>query len=307
MQDDSNKKKSFPLVSILLNCYNAEKFVAKAIESVINQSYKNWELIIWDDGSKDNTPKILENYKDERIFIFKQSKNVGLGKSRIEAAKHLKGELISIIDADDFFHHEKISKQVELFNNDKKLSICSTWTKIFDNNFKLRQIFASELNESELKEKLKFLNILPHSSIMYKKKDAIKVGWYSDNLEFAQDYDLTIKLLKEGNLYLIKEFLTNICQPNTNMSQSKVLKRTVLEENIKISKNILVSNYLDKKDEKKLKLILDIYNIKLNLLFDEKKIFKSVLNVISIIIKNPLIIFQLRLLKKLEEKKLCVE
>ena len=105
MQDNSYKKKSFPLVSILLNCYNAEKFVAKAIESVINQSYKNWELVIWDDGSKDNTPKILDNYKDERIFIFKQPKNVGLGKSRIEASRHLKGELISIIDADDFFHN----------------------------------------------------------------------------------------------------------------------------------------------------------------------------------------------------------
>ena len=133
---------------------------------------------------------------------------------------------------------------------------------------------------------------------MYKKKDAIKVGWYSDKLEFAQDYDLTIKLLKEGNLYLIKEFLTNVCQPNTNMSQSKALKRTVLEENIYIGKNILVSNYLDKKDKKKLKLILDIYNIKLNLLFDEKKIFKSLLNIISIIVKNPLMIFQLHLLKK---------
>ena len=61
MQNNINKKTT-PLVSILLNCYNAEKFIAKAIDSVICQSYNNWELIVWDDGSTDNTVKILENY-----------------------------------------------------------------------------------------------------------------------------------------------------------------------------------------------------------------------------------------------------
>tara|TARA_B100000963_G_scaffold349884_1_gene359442 strand:- start:2365 stop:3276 length:912 start_codon:yes stop_codon:yes gene_type:complete len=296
VQNNINKKTT-PLVSILLNCYNAEKFIAKAIDSVICQSYNNWELIVWDDGSTDNTVKILENYKDDRIFIFKKKKNVGLGKSRIEATKHLNGELITILDADDFYHKDKIFKQVEIFQKNKSISICSTWAKIFDNDFKLKRIFASELNEDKLKKRLRLLNIIPHSSIMYKKKDALKVGWYSNKLEFAQDYDLTIKLIKEGKLFLIKEFLTNICQPNTNMSQSEPFKKVVLEENIYISSNILISNQLDKKETKLLNSILDIYKIKLNLLFLKKKIIKSTINIIIIIVKNPLIIFKFKISK----------
>tara|TARA_Y100000996_G_C22469819_1_gene621608 strand:- start:216 stop:1127 length:912 start_codon:yes stop_codon:yes gene_type:complete len=296
VQNNINKKTT-PLVSILLNCYNAEKFIAKAIDSVICQSYNNWELIVWDDGSTDNTVKILENYKDDRIFIFKKKKNVGLGKSRIEATKHLNGELITILDADDFYHKDKIFKQVEIFQKNKNISICSTWAKIFDNDFKLKRIFASELNEDKLKKRLRLLNIIPHSSIMYKKKDALKVGWYSNKLEFAQDYDLTIKLIKEGKLFLIKEFLTNICQPNTNMSQSEPFKKVLLEENIYISSNILISNQLDKKETKLLNSILDLYKIKLNLLFLKKKIIKSTINIIIIIVKNPLIIFKFKISK----------
>ena len=63
-------KSESPLVSILLNCYNAEKFISKAIESVLNQTYDNWELIVWDDGSTDNTLEIVKRFKNEKIFIY---------------------------------------------------------------------------------------------------------------------------------------------------------------------------------------------------------------------------------------------
>ena len=296
------QKKYSPLVSILLNCYNAEKFIGKAIESVISQSYKNWELVIWDDGSTDNTLKIIESYKDDRIFIFKQKKNVGLGKSRIQAIKHLKGEFVSIIDADDRFHEDKIAKQVKILNENEKISICSTWTKIFDNENNLRKIFESNLDTINLKQRLKFINIFPHSSIMYRKKDALKVEWYSKKLEFAQDYDLTIKLIKNGELFLIKEFLTEIYQPFTNMSQSKNLRKIILEENIYIGKKVINLFELEEFEIKILNDILDIYNIKLNLLFEKKKYISCLIKIFLIIIKNPLIIFKINILKKLEEK-----
>ena len=103
------------LVSVLLNCYNAEKFISKAIESVIKQTYKNWELIIWDDGSKDSTVDIVKKYQDKRIKIFSKKNNLGLGKSRINAIKFINGALVSILDADDYYHKDKLYKQVEIF------------------------------------------------------------------------------------------------------------------------------------------------------------------------------------------------
>lgn len=296
-------KKFNPLVSILLNCYNADKFVFKAIDSVIKQSYTNWELIIWDDGSTDKTLKILEKYKDKRITIYKNKKNIGLGKSRIQAIKTLKGDLISIIDADDIFHPDKIYKQVEAFYKNKNISICSTWTKIFDNNNNLSHIFASDLEDKQLKKRLRLRNSLPHSSIMYKKIYAENVGWYSDKLEYAQDYDLTVKLINKGNLYVVKEFLTYIYQPNSNMSKSENLKKKSIEENIYIGKKIINSKNIEENELHILKDIIEIYKVKLNLINFKEKFFFSLINIIIIILKNPLLLFKYNLLKKFDEKK----
>ena len=301
--EKSNIHKSHPLVSILLNCYNADQFIFKAIDSVLKQSYTHWELIIWDDGSKDNTLKILNNYKDKRITIFKNKKNIGLGKSRIQAIKKLKGDLISIIDADDVFHPNKIYRQVEAFNKNKQISICSTWTKIFDNNNNLSHIFASDLEDSQLKKRLKLKNSLPNSSIMYKRVHAEKVGWYSDKLEYAQDYDLTTKLINVGSLHVVKEFLTFIYQPNSNMSKSQKLQKNIIEENIEISKKVINYNNLERNEIYILKNIISIYEIKLNLLNLKENFFMSFFNIIIIILKNPLLIFKYNILKKFDEKK----
>ena len=82
-----NKKK--PLVSILMNCYNVEKFIHKSIKSILLQSYKNFELIIFDDASKDQTLKVIKSFKDKRIKFFKNKKHLGLGKSRMLTEKEL--------------------------------------------------------------------------------------------------------------------------------------------------------------------------------------------------------------------------
>ena len=138
---------------------------------------------------------------------------------------------------------------------------------------------------------------------MYKRVHAEKVGWYSDKLEFAQDYDLTIKLINEGNLHVIKEFLTFIYQPNNNMSKSQTLKKLTIEENINISEKIINSNNLEKNEIYILKIIIDIYKIKLNLLNLKENFFMSLANIIIIILKNPLLIFKYDVLKKFDEKK----
>ena len=82
----NNQMKNYPLVSIVMNCYNAGSYINKAIESVINQTYKNWELIVWDDASTDNTLEIVKNFKDKRINLLKM-KNLGLDKVELKHRK----------------------------------------------------------------------------------------------------------------------------------------------------------------------------------------------------------------------------
>ena len=83
-----------PKVSILLNCYNEERFIKRSIKSVVNQTFKNWELVVWDDASTDNTVKIIKQFKDKRIKLFRNKKNLGLGKSRIRAQNYLKVSML---------------------------------------------------------------------------------------------------------------------------------------------------------------------------------------------------------------------
>lgn len=292
-----------PLVSILLNCFNSSPYISRAIQSVIDQSYKNWELIIWDDGSSDNTVKKIKKFDDSRIKLFLQKKNLGLGSSRIKAIKKIKGSLVSILDSDDFINRHKIKKQVNIFNKNKNISICGTWAKFYDENLNIKKKFTSKLSNIDLKKRLLFVNILPHSSLMYKKESAIKVGWYSKKFEYSQDFDLTLKLLKKNDIYLIKEHLTNITQPLNNMSNSIIFSKIRIKENIKILKNNLSNSNISINEKKILKNLIQINSIKLALSSIRVNFFKSFKNLIDLLLKNPTIIFKLNLIKKLSEIK----
>ena len=137
---------------------------------------------------------------------------------------------------------------------------------------------------------------------MYRKKNAEQVGWYSNQLEYSQDYDLTLKLLENNRLYVIKEYLTNILQSETNMTNLKRLKSLIFKENI-----ILLEKNLKKTSSNStIKLIKDsikINQIKLHISDFKKNSLTSLYFLIKILILNPFLIFKLKSLQKLDERK----
>ena len=104
------------MVSIIMPVYNSEKYIAEAIESVCNQSYKNWELLIVNDGSTDRSPDIINEYaeKDDRIKVF-HKKNSGVSSARNIALSYVRGELVTFIDSDDVYHPNRLEKMVNVF------------------------------------------------------------------------------------------------------------------------------------------------------------------------------------------------
>ena len=102
-----------PLVSVVINCFNGEKYLRQAIDSVINQTYKNWELIFWDNQSKDDTAKIFKSYKNPKLKYFYSPEHTTLYKARNLAMKNCKGEFISFLDSDDWWVPEKLEKQIK--------------------------------------------------------------------------------------------------------------------------------------------------------------------------------------------------
>lgn len=111
-----------PLVSIVMPAYNASKFISESIESVLKQTYKNWELIIVNDCSKDNTEEIIKFYSnnDSRIKYYNQKTNLGISEARNKAIIEAKGEYIAFLDSDDLWKKRKLEEQIK-FMEEKKL------------------------------------------------------------------------------------------------------------------------------------------------------------------------------------------
>ena len=103
------------LVSIIMPSYNTASFISKTIESVLNQTYKNWELLIVDDCSTDDTDEIVSKYNDKRIVYLKNEKNSGAAISRNRALRNAKGKWIAFLDSDDLWHPTKLEKQIKFF------------------------------------------------------------------------------------------------------------------------------------------------------------------------------------------------
>ena len=107
------------LVSIIINCFNGEKYLKEALVSVINQSYKNWEVIFWDNQSTDSSAKIFKSYNDKRFKYYYATQHTRLYEARNEAIKRSSGEFIAFLDTDDFWEEDKLERQIPLFDDSK--------------------------------------------------------------------------------------------------------------------------------------------------------------------------------------------
>ena len=119
-----------PKISILMNCFNGDSYLKEAVNSVIKQSYKNWELIFWNNKSTDKSLEIISKFKDKRIKIFNSLLFTNLGEARKNAFKNSNGEYLAFLDVDDIWYEKKLEKQLEAFN-DRNVGICYTNTLFF--------------------------------------------------------------------------------------------------------------------------------------------------------------------------------
>jgi glycosyltransferase involved in cell wall biosynthesis len=134
-----------PIVSINLCCYNSERYLRETLQSIIGQTYKDWELVIVNDGSSDSTEAIIHEYQNKGYpIIYQYQDNKGLGASRNEALKLSRGDYIAFIDHDDIWLPEKLEKQIPLFEKSPKYGIVICDTIFFNNNGDIKQLYAKK-------------------------------------------------------------------------------------------------------------------------------------------------------------------
>jgi len=226
------------LVTILINSYNGEKTIYETIKSALAQTYKKFEVLIIDDASNDNTINIIKKFKNKKIRLYRNKKNIGLGKSRVFAQSKIRGQYVCILDQDDTWSKNKIKMQLKLFLNNKKIALVASGYKLFDEN---NNIISLENKYYDLKNFINYLsfkNIFAHSTIMYKVRYAKSVGWYSNKLVYAQDYELTAKLLNKYEFKFLKSFLVKIKISQKSMTRNNIFWFNKVNEELIILKKI---------------------------------------------------------------------
>lgn len=237
-----------PIVSVLMTIYNHEDFLKKSINSVINQTFKNWELIAIDNGSDDNSSEILRKIKDKRIKKKYLKKNIGRTKCLNLGLKFCKGKYIAILDSDDLARKNRIAFQLNRMKKNKSLWLTSSsYTKIDSKNRILNKVVFNE-DLQERPRRLLYNNIIAHSTVLYKKKLIQKTGNYPSKFQYAQDYAFYLKIFKNYNIEIVKNDLVKLRSQHKSSETFRQSKSSVitLEElkliywvtkNFKLSKN----------------------------------------------------------------------
>jgi len=223
-QKNSNKK---PLVSIIMPVYNSSKYLSEAIDSVLDQTYKNWELIAVDDGSKDSSLEILQNYakKHKNIRIFKNNKNLGVGKTTNYALSKAKGRLIARFDSDDYMPSYRIEKQVNYLLTHKKTIVVGGQVELMnEQGLKLGMKNFPLSNKAIYDGFFTFMTIQQGSMMVNKSLLPNGFVWYNDNAKTAEEVDLFFRLFKYGTFANLRVSTLRYRQysSSTSLKQPKV-------------------------------------------------------------------------------------
>tara|TARA_B110000008_G_scaffold276582_1_gene316124 strand:+ start:2698 stop:3576 length:879 start_codon:yes stop_codon:yes gene_type:complete len=197
-----------PLVSVIMNCYNGEEFLSEAINSVLSQTYDNWELIFWDNLSSDKSKEIFSNFKDDRLKYKLSDKHTNLSEARIKAINASQGDLIAFLDVDDFWKEDKLEKQVSLFDDQTIIFSCTSVKVIYENSFKKRNINPPNKINGYIFNELLENYFVVLSSLIVRRLAYFSIGGFEKKYHIIGDFDLVTKLASNGRCGICHEYLT---------------------------------------------------------------------------------------------------
>ena len=210
-----------PLVSVIMNCYNSDKYLKEAIDSVYAQTYQEWEIIFWDNASTDNSAEIAKSY-DSKLIYFRGEQTVLLGYARNLAIEKAAGEFIAFLDCDDIWLPEKLEKQIPLFNNQK---IGLVFSDVFSFNMKgdVRRLYQYIMpaRGRVLKELLRNYFLFIPTVIVRKEALHSLSEWFDERLTMNEEADLFIRLAYNWEVDFINEPLAKWRVHHESLTWSK--------------------------------------------------------------------------------------
>lgn len=223
-----------PKISIITASYNYAEYISQTIESIINQTYTNWELIIVDDGSKDNSVEIIKSYcqKDSRIKLYqhKNAVNKGLKDTLLLGIKKASSEWITFLESDDEFVSTNLEEKVKIINSNPNIKFIFNDIEIFGDLEFLKHAYMTRVYDTlkaegvlDIRNSLKYRNPIPTFSCVMLKKEILKSLDFNSPIKPLLDYYLWLQVAKRFEIYFINKKLTRWRKhPDSYINQKKI-------------------------------------------------------------------------------------
>lgn len=225
-----------PEVSVIIPVYNAEKYIKRTIDSVLNQTYNDFEIIVIDDGSTDNSKKILDEYKDKVRYFYQN--NSGVSSARNNAIKLSSGKYIALLDQDDLWYPQKLEIQINYLKEHPDTALLYSDCNYIDenDNINFRLFEKNKSYQGNVFKELIIDNFIPIPTVLIKKEVLEKVGLFLENYTFAEEHELYIRIAKDHKIGYIDEPLAGYRVHDSNLS--KQIDRSI-KEDISVKEDVL--------------------------------------------------------------------
>jgi len=196
-------------ISVIMNCFNSDTYLREAIDSVYNQTYQDWEIVFWDNASTDKSAEIAQSY-DEKVKYFRSDTTTPLGEARNLAIEKARGEYIAFLDCDDLWLPEKLEKQINIFQKDKKIAMTYTNTTQFNEKGDIR-VFCKDMKlpEGYIFDDLSKSNFITLSSVVVRRNTLMQLTEiFDESFSMSEDWDLWLRISYGNKVGYVPEYLT---------------------------------------------------------------------------------------------------
>ncbi|MFN6220272.1 MAG: glycosyltransferase family 2 protein [Aphanizomenon sp.] len=202
----------YPKITVVMPVYNGEKYLDTAIKSILNQRFMNFEFVIVDDASTDNSVEIINSYQDQRIKLIKNNVNLGIPTTRNKCLQESSGEYVAVLDCDDYAYPSRLAEQLEFMENNPDFGMVGSWVELIDENDDLTgEVWNEDEPSQKIPCRLLFHNYFAHSAVLLRRSalDTVKINGeiYRKDYPNAQDYDLWVRISKKFKVWNIPKVL----------------------------------------------------------------------------------------------------
>jgi len=274
------------LLSVIMPVYNAERYIFKAIKSILNQTYKNLELIIIEDGSTDQSLKIIESINDERVRLNKNDRNRGIVYSRNKGLSLAKGDYVGMFDADDIAFREKFEEQINFLEKNKDFGMIGSWAKWIDeNDKKLPGGWRLKSSPEKIPSIMLFKNYFLQSAVLY-RKESISNYTFREGYDILEDYLIWLEITADHKTWNLQKHLvyyrvhskgvTKRQKEKKEKREKKVFEMELKKFGLNPTEKELALHILIRNDDsiKEISTLSEINNWLLKIIIQNKKVGK---------------------------------